>query len=297
MTTTDTRSTKELFRQWRSGDAEAGQVMAQRFADWYYAIATSRLGEKVGREPCERACAKFGEGVIKQNDARALVTWAHGIIKEEVAEKGGRATDGDEPSSYTGGQKPKDLLVRTRKALPAEVKLVEACYRGLNDAEIQKLAEPLGGMPIGFLKARYRVKQWMRDNAKVPFEVAPNDPVLDRAPLPLYESGRMANAAEEANFEQWMLSDLDLCKDIAEFAQFAIALRGGLPAEKDVPQASQSSDASGSSSSFKDDDEPAASGSRVGATAAIGGVALLGVGAVVLLVLLVVVAVVVKMMM
>ena len=49
MSSTDTRSTRELFRAWRSGDGEAGQVMAQRFADWYYAIATSRLGEAAGR--------------------------------------------------------------------------------------------------------------------------------------------------------------------------------------------------------------------------------------------------------
>ena len=60
-------------------------------------------------------------------------------------------------------------------------------------------------------------------------EVAPDNPVLDRAPLPLYESGRMATEQEEVNFEHWMISDIDLCKDIAEFAHFSIALRGGLP--------------------------------------------------------------------
>jgi hypothetical protein len=228
-TTADTRTTKELFRQWRSGDAAAGQVMAQRFADWYYAIATSRLGEKNGREPCEKACARFGDGVVKQTDARALVKWAHEIIQEEVNGRGERVMDGDEPSPYTGNQRPKELLVKARRALQSEVRLVEACYTGKADNEIGRLAEPLGGMPIGVLRARYRLKQWLRDNARVPFEVAPDDPILDRAPLPLYESDRMASPAEEANFEQWMLSDIDLCKDIAEFAQFAIALRGGLP--------------------------------------------------------------------
>ena len=59
MAETDTRSIKVLFREWRQGDAEAGQIMAQRFADWYYAIATSRLGEDAGREPCETACRKY----------------------------------------------------------------------------------------------------------------------------------------------------------------------------------------------------------------------------------------------
>ena len=30
---------QQLFKKWRSGDAESGQSMAQRFSDWYYAIA------------------------------------------------------------------------------------------------------------------------------------------------------------------------------------------------------------------------------------------------------------------
>jgi hypothetical protein len=37
----------------------------------------------------------------------------------------------------------------------------------------------------------------------------------------------MTSANEEAAFERWMLTDLDLCKDLAEFAAFALALRGG----------------------------------------------------------------------
>ena len=89
----------------------------------------------------------------------------------------------------------------------------------------------------GSSRARYRVKQWMRDHKRVPFEVAPEDPIIDRAPLPLYESGHMATDQEEANFEQWMISDLDLCKDIAEFAHFSIALRGGLPSEAEFERA------------------------------------------------------------
>jgi len=226
---TTSRSTKELFRTWRSGDAEAGQEMAQRFADWYYAISTSRLGESGGRGPCESACGKFGQGIVQVTESKALVTWAHKIIQDELALSGERAQDGDEPNAYTSNQKPKGLLAKAAKELQAEVELLEACYSGrTGDEELSRLAEPMGGMPIGVLKARYRVKQWLRDHTSVPFEVAPDQPILDRAPLPLYESGRMASADEEANFEQWMLSDIDLCKDIAEFAHFAIALRGGL---------------------------------------------------------------------
>jgi hypothetical protein len=226
----DTRTTKDLFRAWRSGDAEAGQAMAQRFADWYYAIATSRLGESGGREPCARACQRFGEGVVQVTESRNLVPWAHAIIADELSRRGGRAMDGDEKTAYTGGKSPKQLLAKARRALPGEIAVLEACYgRGAPDSELERLAKPYGGVPLGVLKARYTVKSYLKKSQAVPFDVAPDDPVLDRAPLPLYESGRMATAAEENSFEQWMLTDIDLCRDIAEFAQFAVALRGGVP--------------------------------------------------------------------
>ena len=226
----DSRSTKQLFNDWRQGDGEAGQAMAQRFADWYYAITTSRLGETRGREPCDVACQRFGEGIVNVTESRALIGWAHEIVLRELENTGSRAMDGDEPNAYTGDRQPKELLSLARRALPNEVALLEATYGGrASKQEVDSLAAPLGGNPLGVLKARYRVKQWLRDHQQVPFEVAPDEPIMDRAPLPLYESGHMATDQEEANFEQWMISDLDLCKDIAEFAHFSIALRGGLP--------------------------------------------------------------------
>ena len=230
MSETETRSTKVLFREWRAGDSQAGQIMAQRFADWYYAIATSRLGESGGAAACEQACAKFGEGVVNVTESRELVPWAHSVITDLLSQGKTRAVDGDEPNAYTGNQPPKALLVKARAALPEEVKLLEVAYStSSSPEEVEPLAAALGGNPLGILKARYRVKQWLRANMGVPFEVAPDNPVLDRAPLPLYESGKMANPEEEVGFEHWMISDIDLCRDIAEFAHFAIALRGGLP--------------------------------------------------------------------
>ncbi|HHO50554.1 MAG TPA: hypothetical protein ENK18_06680 [Deltaproteobacteria bacterium] len=237
MSELDGRSTKQLFNDWRQGDGQAGQAMAQRFADWYYAITTSRLGETRGREPCDIACQRFGEGIVNVTESRALVGWAHEIVLAELENAGSRATDGDEPNAYTDDKYPKDLLVRARMALPSEVNLLEATYGGrVSRQELDEMAAPLGGNPLGVLKARYRIKQWLRDNEGVPFEVAPENPILDRAPLPLYESGHMATDQEETNFEQWMISDIDLCKDIAEFAHFSIALRGGLPAHSARPQ-------------------------------------------------------------
>lgn len=239
-TAAEARSIKDLFREWRAGDREAGGAMAQRFADWYYAIATARLGESKGDAPCKAACQRFTQGVAEVKEARNLVPWAHDLIREELDKSGHRASDGDEPNPYTANHSPKQLLARCALAMPAEVGLLAATYGGkASRDEIERMAAPFGGNPLGVLRARYRVKAWLRDNHGVPFQVAPENPVLDRAPLPLYESARMATAAEEANFEQWMISDFDLCRDIAEFAHFAIALRGGLPDAPDPTPAPQ----------------------------------------------------------
>lgn len=239
MPDSDSLSPQDLFKTWRTGDAQAGQAMAQRFADWYYAIATARLGERLGRQPCRLACERFGQGVGQVNDVRTLVGWAHGIVSEEIArigEPNNRLEGGNDPSMYTANKPPKALLRQAQMELPAEVGLLAACYHNsASDDELNRLAEPLGGMPLGVLKARYKVKQWLASNHSVPFQVAPAEPNLDRAPLPMYEAGRMASNSEEVNFEHWMLSDLDLCKDIAEFAPFSLALRGGIEAAAAEP--------------------------------------------------------------
>lgn len=281
MSGTDTRSIKVLFREWRQGDAEAGQIMAQRFADWYYAIATSRLGEEAGRVPCEVACSKFGEGVASVSESRNLVTWAHKIIQDELAGKGARVTDGDAANAYTGNQRPKALLARARTALPDDVAMLEACYRHGSTENLE---------PLPVLKARYRVKQWLRSNG-VPFDVAPDDPVLDRAPMPLYESGRMATPDEEVNFEQWMISDLELCKDIAEFAHFAIALRGGLPSAAEFAATQETARKPQPTPDFTDssnDDDDNVGSNKAMAGAALGGGMMIAAGLVLLVVIVLV---------
>lgn len=277
MTNSDTRNIRQLFREWRQGDKAAGSVMAQRFADWYYAVATSRLGEARGSQPCQVACQRFGEGVVEVRESRNLVPWAHGLLKEELAKAGDRATDGDEPNAYTGNQRPKALLARVRQSLPGEVALLEAVYgRRTAEAEVQRLAAPFGGHPVGVLHARYAVKRWLRDQAGLPMQVAPETPVLDRAPLPLYECAGMAGPEEEATFEQWMITDLDLCRDVAEFSQFALALRGGLPAAAPVvaPAAASASAAPASASRAPTAAAAPETGGSVSKGAAVGGAVL-----------------------
>ena len=66
----------QLFRKWRSGDESAGQEMAQKFSDWYYAISTIRVPGQEGRPPMEAACQSFAQGIITVTRPRALVDWA-----------------------------------------------------------------------------------------------------------------------------------------------------------------------------------------------------------------------------
>ncbi|MES2641174.1 MAG: hypothetical protein V4850_16920 [Myxococcota bacterium] len=221
--------TTQLFRQWRGGDRDSGQDMAQRFSDWYYAVTASRLGDALGRVPLQNSCTRFQQGIGTVATESELVGWAHDILAEELATAGGRIAGGDFPNQITAGRSPTELLAIARKGLPTEtVTLLAHAYDSSWPIdELNKEAEGQGGMPLAVLRARYTLKRWLQQNATVGFTEVPDEPNLDYAPLPLYEAGRMSSAAEETNFEKWLLSNMALCKDIAEFGVFALALRAG----------------------------------------------------------------------
>lgn len=221
--------THQLFKQWRAGDANSGAAMAQRFSDWYYAVTTVRLGDAHGRAPLQRACTRFQQGIVSVTDPLELTDWAHGLLADEIQQAGGRIAGGDYSSAMTGGRTPSELLGRAAIALPpAQVALLAHAYdAGFPMDAVSREAEALGGMPLAVLEARLALKRWLRDHESVGFSEVPDQPNLDCAPLPLYEAARMTVAAEEVGFEKWLLSDMALCKDVAEFGVFALALRGG----------------------------------------------------------------------
>ena len=223
------QTTQQLFSRWRTGDATAGQAMAQRFSDWYYAISASRLGETNCRPALERACQRFAQGVASVTEAGKLAGWAHKIIAEEIQMAGGRVEGGDHPNALTNQRSPTELLRNAQKTMNAtDVRLLGLAYDSKQSLEVVKReADANGGYPLAVLKARYALKSALRSGQGVPFTEIPETPNLDWGPLPLYECGRMAEGNEEKAFETWMLSDLTLCKDIAEFTAFALALRGG----------------------------------------------------------------------
>ena len=223
MAETPAQDVKTLFKRWRSGDADAGVTMAQRFSDWYYAITVMRLGDQNARAPLERACQTFAQRIMDITNADELIDFAHHIVLEEVRGAGNQAKGGDFANAMTAGKLPSTLLADAAESLPrAQVSLLHSTYAG--DPE---KGRSNASLPLDALHARHALKQWLADNAGIPFTVLPEAPNLDCAPLPLYEAARLNGVNEERAFEQWLLSDLDLCKDIAEFSAFAHALRDG----------------------------------------------------------------------
>ena len=215
---------RSLFTRWRSGDAEAGVIMAQRFSDWYYALTVVRLGDSKARAPLERACQTFAQRIMEVTNAEDLIDFAHHIVREELQGAGNRVRGGDYPSAVTDGRSPTELLRQAADGLPAaQVRLLHQTYTAPPRQE--------KGMPLAALQARRALKVWLRENARVRFAAIPAQLDPDRAPVPLFESAHLASQNEETAFEQWMLTDLELCKDLIEFSAFAHALRGGALAE------------------------------------------------------------------
>ncbi len=222
-------SLPNLFKQWRGGDAVAGQEMARRFSDWYYAITVSRLGEVDGRDPLKRSCDRFAKEIVTLNSSAKLMDWAQSIIQDELAAAGGRIAGGDFPNALTERRSPSELLREAWAELPYDqLALLSHAYDASYPIEqLQVEAEAAGGYPIAVLRARLDLKRWLRDARAVPLAVVPDEPDLDCAPMPIYEAGRMKTPIEEARFERWMLSRFDLCRDVAEFAVFSLAIRAG----------------------------------------------------------------------
>ncbi len=277
--------TVQLFRQWRGGDAEAGQNMAQRFSDWYYAVTASRLGDAHGHVPLQNSCTRFQQGIGTTKEVD-LIVWAHDILAEELVSAGGRIPGGDFPNQVTAGRSPTELLASARAALPPEtVRLLAHAYDSAWPLdELGKEAESLGGMPLAVLRARYALKRWLQQNAKIAFSEVPEEPNLDYAPLPLYEAGRMSSAAEEGNFEKWLLSNMALCKDIAEFGVFALALRAGAFKAGASPAPARTAAPSASSPAAKAPAAAAGGGSKLPLLVGVGIVGILALVALVALV-------------
>ena len=243
----------DLFKAWRAGNADAGAQLAQRISDWFYAICSSRYGEEHGYAVFQSASRRFGEGVVGVAHSADLVPWAHGVLYSEIIRAGLQPGAVNVASGYSGGHPPINLLAAAKAALPMEVEILRRFFTGEEEASLDGIAAPLGGVPSALLHARYAVKRWLKNEYDLPFDITPERPNMDLFPLSMYESSRMKSEAEVSRFEKWMLDNTELCRDVAEFAPFAAALRMTTTSSSESREGSESRpvstppDASGSS--------------------------------------------------
>ena len=224
----------QLFRRWRGGDEAAGQEMAQKFSDWYYAISTIRVPGQDGRPPMEAACQSFAQGIVTVTRPRALVDWAHDLLESELKSAGygldtNRPTGSDNPNAMTRNRSPVELIQNVAETVDPGLRRVLALAYDptVPLPQVDAAADALGGTPFAMLQARYALKRALQSTQDIPFAVVPESADMDRAPISLYEAHRLASGQEICDLEKWLLSDIDLCKDIAEFSAFVHALRGG----------------------------------------------------------------------
>jgi hypothetical protein len=224
-------STIGLFEKWKSGDAEAGQQMAQRFSDWYFALSSARYGEAASREALERACQLFAQGISSVPTAADLEPWALSLLKESLASLNQQSVV-DEPTRLTGNRLPSRLLRRAvaEAECPSLPLLALAWDPSVSEERLRGAAESAGGYPLALLKARQELKQWLETQENIPFKGDSKGINLDYLPLPLYESGRLSESETEA-FERWLLAEPDLRTEVAEFSSFSLALRSGFLSE------------------------------------------------------------------
>jgi hypothetical protein len=218
-----------LFNRWKSGDAEAGQEMAQRFSDWYFAVATTRHGEQKSRQGLERACQLFAQGIGAIDDGQDLETWAHGLLDDELQGLDNNERGSDEASRLTGNRLPSRLLRRcvAEAECPGLPLLAMAWNPEIPLSQLIAHAEEAGGYPLSILKARYELKAWLGAQESVPFSEVPAESNLDYLPLPLYEADRLP-PDEARQFERWLLQDASLRQDAMEFSNFSMALHTGV---------------------------------------------------------------------
>jgi hypothetical protein len=186
----------------------------------------------------ENACQAFAQGIVSVTRPRALVDWAHDLLERELQAVGRGldatgSTGSDHPNAMTRNRSPTELIHNVAGDLEPTLRhvLALAYDPAIPLHSVDAVADDLGGTPFVMLKARYALKNLLMRTQDIPFAVVPEDMDMDRTPISLYEAQRLASGNETAELEKWLLSDIDLCKDVAEFSAFVHALRGGALSE------------------------------------------------------------------
>mgnify|MGYP000007852221 CR=1 FL=1 len=155
-------SVHDLFNRWRNGSSEAGQEMAQRVADWYFALAVTHLGEEQGQVACEAACSTFSTGAANFASSEELVHWCQDTIHHAMGRKRPGVASMTMSSSFTLDCPPKELIAIAWQELPEELLILTHCYSSKTKVSaLVELCEKGDGYPLELLKARDRRKTWL----------------------------------------------------------------------------------------------------------------------------------------
>jgi len=214
---------EELYIRWKLGNQAAGQMLANRFSQWFGAVITIQMGTTRGQQPLQNACARFSRDFGTVETVEDIHRWAHGTVKDEAADTREPQNDPVPDEVATSLRKAKNL----KPALHPNLADLYSFYAGsMAPEQARTLA------PKDLLAARYALKRLLKNKYGIPFTVTPQRAINpDARPLPWYEARRFNHPEEGARFETWLLNQNELCVDLWEFAPYANCLRVGLPLE------------------------------------------------------------------
>jgi len=214
---------EELYLRWKLGNQAAGQMLANRFSQWFGAVITIRMGTTRGQQPLQNACARFSQDFGTVDTVEKIHLWAHSVLKGAAPETGKPQNDDVPAEVATALRKAKNLK-------PAPHPNLGDLYNFYAGSMPSEQASSIA--PKDLLAARYALKRQLKDKYGIPFTVTPQRAINpDARPLPWYEARRFEYPEEGTRFETWLLNQNDLCVDLWEFAPYANCLRVGLPIE------------------------------------------------------------------
>lgn len=219
-----------LFVRLRKGEPgireSASKQIAQRFDRWFQTIATHRLGQPSYHSAYESACQDFSASVKNITRKKDLIPQAYGIIQTSIRKSNAIFQAGDHSNTMLQQRPPSDLLnLVWKKLTPAEQHIFALFYINRDRALLEEEGTSIESLAQQVLGVRQKLKYLMKEHANITFTSTQSEVKSDLIPLPLFESGMLANEQEKQSFEMWLLTVPEVCNDLMEFVPFVHCLQ------------------------------------------------------------------------
>jgi hypothetical protein len=230
-----------LFVRLRKGEPgireSASKQIAQRFDRWFQTIATHRLGQPSYHSAYESACQDFSASVKNITRKKDLIPQAYGIIQTSIKKSNAAFQAGDHSNTMLQQRPPSDLLNLVWKKLsPDEQHLFSLFYINRDRALLEEGSSSIESLAKQVLEIRQKLKYLMKEHANITFTSTNSEVKSDLIPLPLFESGMLANEQEKQSFEMWLLTVPEVCNDLMEFVPFVHCLQDPSTASMFAPE-------------------------------------------------------------